>query len=225
MASLVAGSVGHATGLVVSMGTALQIGDVASVEVGGSVAFATSATDQLGNSYVHQQDSPGANGSKCSVFTSKITVAGTPTITLVAASQTDSVAHAFGIRGLLSATPNVKGSAGDTAANPMTASLSPLVTCTGIVVFSNDGSGGSFLSFTLGAATLRYDPPAGLSALASGLLLGQAPGTYALGANFTSGDTQDQIVVLWLPEIIPPPVHDWISGGSLKRPLALSQRT
>ncbi len=52
MASLVAGSVGHANGLVVSMGTALQIGDVASVEVGGSVAFATSASDQLGNSYV-----------------------------------------------------------------------------------------------------------------------------------------------------------------------------
>ena len=186
MASLVAGSVGHATGLVVSLGTALQIGDVASVEVGGSVAFATSATDQLGNSYVHQQDSTGTNG-KCSIFTSKITVAGTPTITLVAAGQTDSVCHAFGIRGLLSATPNVKGNNGDNTNNPMTVSLSPLVECTGIAVYTNDGSGGSFLSFTLGAATVRYDPASGLAAVASGLITGVAPGHVCAGCELHVG--------------------------------------
>ena len=111
---------------------------------------------------------------------------------------------------------------GDNSANPLTVSATTTVQCTVIVTWWNQGSGGSFLSFTPTATQLNSDTG---DRDRNAYIIGQAAGTYSVGANFTTGDPNDEIVVLWLPEIIPPPVHDWISGGRLKRPLALSQRT
>ena len=91
------------------------------------------------------------------------------------------------------------GNAGTTSANPLTVTKTTTVTCTVIVTWWNQASGGSFLSFTPAATQLNSDTG---DEDRNAYIIGQVAGTYSVGANFTTGDPNDTIIVLWLPETV-----------------------
>jgi hypothetical protein len=188
----------NASGLTGTLGAAVQVGDVILITCSGQTNHATSCIDQLGNVYTLLQNTAGSNGHWSTLFSAPVTVPGTPSYT-VTTTGTGAATSGMAFRGLVSSTPHKVGTAAtdDTTANPMTVSFTTTVQCMGFVNWTNQGTTGSFIGFTLGATQLNFDTA---DADANGYLVGQPPGTYLLGANFTTGDGSDEVIVAWFQE-------------------------
>lgn len=208
MAILVAGSFVHvASSTTATLGAAVQVGDVIVVVIYCSDTTTPTCSDGIGNTYTLQVNAtPVADASYLGIFTAPVTVAGTPTITPLQSGGTNFTIDVVAFRGESSATPHKSGFTHETTANPMTVSLTPTVQCTGLFAYTNQQSD-DFSSFTLSANLLNHDATFGT---AIGYLLGQTPNTYVAGANFSAGNANNTVGVIWLPESPPLSRHVYI---------------